>query len=119
MSWLRLGDFMAVVGPNIRGTLVVVAGWLSYGIALPFAILSIWFLRRRFRDLWIFYALIFYYIISHALLHGGIQYRLPIDQFIVLLAAMTISRISERLFKLELEKPWTARCYRRLILTNA
>jgi 4-amino-4-deoxy-L-arabinose transferase-like glycosyltransferase len=105
MSWLRLGDFMAVVGPNIRGTLVVVAGWLSYGTALLFAILSIWFLRRRFRDLWIFYALIFYYIVSHALIHGGIQYRLPIDQFIVLLAAMTISRISERLFKLEPEKP--------------
>lgn len=105
MSWLRLGDFMAVVGPNIRGLGATLAGWFSYGIALPFAILSLWFLRRRFRDLWIFYALILYYIVSHALLHGGIQYRLPIDQFIVLLAAMTASRIAERVFKLEPEKP--------------
>jgi len=105
MSWLRLSDFMAVVGPNIRGLGAATAGWLSYGIALPFAILSLWFMRCRFRDIWIFYALILYYIISHSLLHGGIQYRLPIDQFIVLLAAMTISRISERVFKLELEKP--------------
>jgi 4-amino-4-deoxy-L-arabinose transferase-like glycosyltransferase len=105
MSWLRLGDFMAVVGPNIRGLIAVIAGWLSYGIALLFAIMSLWFLRRRFRDLWIFYVLILYYIVSHALLHGGIQYRLPIDQFIVLLAAMTASLISERLFKLEPEKP--------------
>jgi 4-amino-4-deoxy-L-arabinose transferase-like glycosyltransferase len=105
MCWLRLGDFLAVVGPNIRGLAVTVAGWLSYGVALVFSILSLWFLRRRFRELWVFYALILYYIVSHTLLHGGIQYRLPIDQFFVLLAALTISRRAEHLFRLKPEKP--------------
>lgn len=105
MSWLRLGDFLAVVGPGERSLAAMLGGWLSYGIAIPLAIAGIWISRRKLRELWIFHLLIAYYVVSHALMHGGIQYRLPIDQFILLFAVLALVHFWERIRKLPSESP--------------
>lgn len=67
-------DSHAQVSPTLAGTSYV----LHFGTLAPIAFLGIWFTRRRWRGLWIYYAILAFYSLSLVIFFVLGRYRYPL-----------------------------------------
>lgn len=85
LVWHRAIDFMAPGGSTLgqRGTL---AGFVFYPLML-FGLIGLWRNRHHPEAVFLF-ALFLTYLAVHALAHGGVRYRLPVDVVFLIGAAL-------------------------------
>ncbi|MCK5785305.1 MAG: glycosyltransferase family 39 protein [Candidatus Sabulitectum sp.] len=76
LGWNRAIDFLAPGGSTL-GTRGMIAGLVIYPLIL-FGVLGLWRSRHRPEAVFLF-ALFVLYLLVHALAHGGVRYRLPVD----------------------------------------
>ena len=87
LSALRFYQFFRVTPTHHQHVFFKLAAWCSYGWILPFSILGGLLLLKRWRRMALIYLLILYNTGAHTLTASGIPHRLPIDPFLILLAA--------------------------------
>ncbi|MDZ7723114.1 MAG: glycosyltransferase family 39 protein [candidate division KSB1 bacterium] len=102
--WLQKGLALWRPGPSPttggytkRGTCIRLASYLSYGPVFMLAVLSWFWADRRKRGiirLWIYYAAGF--TVLHAMFITKVRFRLPLDVFLIILAAYAAVRIYEK-----------------------
>jgi 4-amino-4-deoxy-L-arabinose transferase-like glycosyltransferase len=73
---------------------VVIAS--SYGPALALALCAVWLYRRRWRFLLPVYALFAYLTLVHTVTIASLRYRLPLEVFLVVLAAGALAHLAAR-----------------------
>jgi 4-amino-4-deoxy-L-arabinose transferase-like glycosyltransferase len=70
---------------------------LSYGPALVLAVTGAWLYRRRWRRLLPIYALMGYFTFVHVVTISSLRYRLPLEPFLIILAAGALAFLSRRI----------------------
>jgi 4-amino-4-deoxy-L-arabinose transferase-like glycosyltransferase len=69
---------------------------MSYGPALALAVLGAWLYRKRWRRLLPIYALMGYFTLVHMVTISSLRYRLPLEPFLVIIAAGALAFLSRR-----------------------
>jgi hypothetical protein len=70
---------------------------MSYGPALTLAVLGAWLYRTRWRRLLPIYALMGYFTLVHMVTISSLRYRLPLEPFLLIIAAGALAFLSRRL----------------------
>jgi len=67
---------------------------LSYGLLLPFAVTgAILMVVKKDRIVWVFLIPIFFHTLTHLFSWGEYRYRIPVDTFVIILGAYSLSSI--------------------------
>jgi hypothetical protein len=69
---------------------------LSWGVACPLGVASVFVNRKRWVELLPIYALVIYFTFMHIVVIASLRYRLPIEPFFIILGADCLYRIIRR-----------------------
>ncbi|MDR1915043.1 MAG: hypothetical protein LBQ58_00510 [Synergistaceae bacterium] len=72
---------------------------LSWGVACPLGIVSVFLNRKKWRELLPIYLLIIYYTFIHTVVIASIRYRLPIEPFFIIMGADCVFRIYNKMIQ--------------------
>lgn len=82
---------------NLYGVLLWEAGlFFPFGVLLPAALMGVWVLRRRWRDLLPIYIFLIAYVPSIVLFLVTARHRLPLVPFLIILAAAGVTNLVGR-----------------------
>jgi hypothetical protein len=70
---------------------------LSWGLACPLGLASVFLNRKKWLELSPIYLLILYYTFIHTVVIASLRYRLPIEPFFIILGADCVSRIFQKI----------------------
>jgi len=76
-----------------------VVGFLSYGMFVPFFLLGLCLSFKDWKKSLIFYLLFFYFTLVAVLLSSGIRKRIPIEPFIFMYVAYSMSWLWDKIYK--------------------
>ncbi|NQS98134.1 MAG: glycosyltransferase family 39 protein [candidate division Zixibacteria bacterium] len=96
LCFLRFYQFFRVTPTHHPHIFFKLAAWASFGWILPLSIFGGVILWKNWRRLGLIYLLILYNIGIHTLTASGIPHRLPIDPFLILLAAFSLHWIGAK-----------------------
>lgn len=99
LCFYRFYQFFRITPSHHQHPFFKIVSILSFGWIMPLSFLGIGLLYKYWRELSLILLLIFYNTGVHTLTASGIPHRLPIDPFLILLAAFSIHWL---LLKLEL-----------------
>lgn len=69
---------------------------LSWGVACPLGLLSIWLNRERWREFLPIFAIIAYFTLIHVVVIASLRYRLPIEPLFIAVGADCLTRVLSR-----------------------
>ncbi|MBL7190864.1 glycosyltransferase family 39 protein [bacterium] len=93
---LRFYQFFRVTPSHHPHLFFKIAAWGSFGWILPLSLIGALLLLPSWRKMLLIYLLIGYNIATHTLTASGIPHRLPIDPFLILLAAYSLHWIGTK-----------------------
>jgi 4-amino-4-deoxy-L-arabinose transferase-like glycosyltransferase len=99
LSMIKFSRFWNVV-PNFdeyRSIKYALASIFSFGVVLLFALWEIFRLRKQWRLIIILLTPVFYFTLIHMVFIGSIRYRIPIEPYLIILAASSLVSLLVRL----------------------